>query len=103
MSPEEKFKTRDEILVAFKFIKMNYKKYDLLIFDEIIDLIAGNVNLITEKDLIEFLNTFKDKEVLVSGHALTKALKENADLVTEYIPHKHYFDKGIKAKKGIEF
>jgi cob(I)alamin adenosyltransferase len=39
----------------------------------------------------------------MTGHKIWDYLRENADLITEMRKEKHYFDKGIPAREGIEF
>jgi len=103
MGPEEKLKTRDETKTMMKFISMNAHKYDMIVLDEIIDLCADNVNFFTENQLIEFINSLGDKEILMSGHTKLDNLFNEVDLISEFKPTKHYFEKGIKARKGIEY
>ena len=104
MSPEEAFKSRSDALSGMRYIAMNRKNYDMIIMDEILDLCASNVNFVTEKQLIEFLDSLgNDVEIILSGHTLLNNLFNKADLITEFKASKHYFEKGIKARKGIEF
>ena len=42
-------------------------------------------------------------EVMLTGRGATKELIEMADLVTEMKKIKHPFDKGLPARRGIEF
>ena len=42
-------------------------------------------------------------EVVLTGRDAPQELIELADLVTRMEPVKHYFDKGVKARRGIEF
>jgi cob(I)alamin adenosyltransferase len=42
-------------------------------------------------------------EIVLTGRRATKELIAMADLVTEMKNIKHPFDKGIKARRGIEF
>ena len=42
-------------------------------------------------------------EIVMTGRGATKELIELADLVTEMKNIKHPFDKGIKARRGIEY
>jgi cob(I)alamin adenosyltransferase len=39
--------------------------------------------------------------VITGRHASSRVI-ENADLVTEMVPVKHYFEKGVPARVGIE-
>lgn len=104
MSPEESFKARSEAIAGMKYIATNKKNFDMIILDELLDLCASNVNFLTENQLIEFVESLGDEvEVVLSGHTKLDNLFNKSDLITEYTPTKHYFEKGIKARKGIEF
>ncbi|MCX7715576.1 MAG: cob(I)yrinic acid a,c-diamide adenosyltransferase [Clostridia bacterium] len=78
------------------------EKYRLLVMDEIIA--AANKGFIDEDRLVEFL---KNKpymlEVVLTGRNPSERLVDIADYVSEIKKIKHPFDKGIKARKGIEF
>jgi cob(I)alamin adenosyltransferase len=41
-------------------------------------------------------------EIVVTGRWAAQAIIEKADLVTEMKAVKHYFQKGVKARVGIE-
>jgi len=84
---------------AEEIIKKN--KYDLIILDEI--NIAIGFGLIDLDDVITILNTRQKAEIVLTGRRAHPKLKNIADLVTEMKKSKHYFDKGIKAREGIEF
>jgi len=55
----------------------------------------------------EILSMLKSRkswvEVVLTGRKAPHELIEAADLVTEMKKVKHYFDIGVKARKGIEF
>ncbi|MCX7877024.1 MAG: cob(I)yrinic acid a,c-diamide adenosyltransferase [Ignavibacteria bacterium] len=77
---------------------------DVLILDEFIA--AANYHLITEKDVFDILDLYDRNrrfELVMTGHKLFKGLEERVDLITENKKVKHYFDKGIQARKGIEY
>jgi len=42
-------------------------------------------------------------EIIITGRYATDELIEFADLVTEMKEIKHYYTKGLEARKGIEF
>ena len=44
-----------------------------------------------------------DVELILTGRYVDNRIIEMADLVTEMVKVKHPFDKGIKARKGIEY
>jgi cob(I)alamin adenosyltransferase len=77
------------------------KTCDVLIIDE--GTTAVMFNLIRESDLLELI---KDRpsgmELVLTGRGATPALMEAADLVSEMKDIKHYYNKGVQARKGIE-
>jgi len=76
--------------------------YDVLILDEIVFCLSKGL---AKLDDIKGLIDRKDSavEIIMTGRGATKELIELADLVTEMKNIKHPFDKGIKARRGIEF
>ncbi|MFA7577363.1 MAG: cob(I)yrinic acid a,c-diamide adenosyltransferase [Candidatus Muiribacteriota bacterium] len=75
--------------------------YDIVILDEA--NIALYYNLFTEDELIEAINNrFAGVEVIVTGRKAPQKLIDMADLVTEMKEIKHYYTKGVEARKGIE-
>jgi cob(I)alamin adenosyltransferase len=76
-------------------------KYDLVILDEIncalyFDLISFN----TVADLIA--NKCASTELVFTGRGAPPELIAMADLVTEMKEVKHYYSKGVMARRGIE-
>ena len=63
-----------------------------------------NLNLISVDDVLDLVKS-KPKEVdlVLTGNYAKDEIIEIADLVTEMREIKHPFQKGIKAKKGIDF
>ena len=43
-----------------------------------------------------------DVELVLTGRGADVRLIERADLVTEMLPLKHYYEKGVPARAGIE-
>ncbi len=77
-------------------------RYDVAVLDESIN--AVRLGLITSQELIESLERRPDHvEIVLTGRGMTPDLEEYADLVTEMRLVKHPFDKGIGARKGIEY
>ena len=77
-------------------------RYDVAVLDESIN--AVRLRLITSQELIESLERRPDHvEIVLTGRGMTPDLEEYADLVTEMRLVKHPFDKGIGARKGIEY
>jgi cob(I)alamin adenosyltransferase len=78
------------------------KFYDVLILDEIVYCISKGLAKLEElKSIIDR----KDPavEIILTGSGATRELIEMADLVTEMKKIKHPFDKGLPARRGIEF
>ena len=77
-------------------------KYDLVILDEINNAMSWGI--LEPKKVIEMLKGRPDNiEIVLTGRGAPKEIVEYADLVTEMTMIKHPFDKGIKARKGIEY
>lgn len=81
---------------------MAQNKYDVMILDEI--CIALYYHLF---EIDEFVTLIKSKpnemEIVMTGRYAPPELYEIADLVTEMNEIKHYYNKGIEARKGIEY
>ena len=78
------------------------KFYDVLILDEIVFCLSkGLAKLEDIKNIIDRRDPLV--EIVMTGRGATRELIELADLVTEMKNIKHPFDKGIKARRGIEF
>ena len=81
---------------------INSQEYQLIILDEA--NIAIDLGLI---DLDEMTNVLKNKpedlEIVLTGRNAKQEILGIAHLVSEITPIKHYWDKGIQARKGIEF
>lgn len=79
-------------------------KYDLIILDEI--NVAISFGLIDIEEVISMLTTNGKQltaEIILTGRNAPAKLKKIAHLVTEMKKIKHYFDKGVKARRGIEY
>ena len=71
---------------------------DIIILDEFLDIIPG---FCSEEKALELLN--KDCELVITGHKEQPLLFERADYITHMQKIKHPYDKGVKARKGIEY
>lgn len=95
---------REEIKRCLKEIKVKIRdcKYDVVVFDEM--AIAISLDLISKEETEEILALIGDSaEIIITGRGAPQWLIERADLVTEMRKIKHYFDRGILARKGIEY
>ena len=77
-------------------------KWDIIVADEIVGAISSGV-----LGLNQTVKLIKSKpkglDLVLTGHYASKKLIQMADLVTEMQEVKHPFQKGILAKKGIDF
>jgi len=82
--------------------KLNGGTYDIVILDEI--FVGVGLNLITAEDILELI-AHKPEHVhlVLTGRGAPPEVIEAADLVTEMTEIKHPFQKGIKARRGIDF
>ncbi len=77
-------------------------QYDLLILDEI--LASCNYGMVNEQSVVEFLKAKPEGlEVVLTGRAPSETLQELADYISEICMRKHPYQKGIPARRGIEF
>lgn len=76
-------------------------EYDLVVFDEINSTIF--YGMLTPEEVIDLLKQKPDKtEVILTGRNAHEKVMEFADLVTEMCEIKHYYQKGVMARTGIE-
>jgi len=75
---------------------------DMVVFDEI--MAAVHYGMIPEAAVLDFLSSRPEKlEVVMTGRDPSEALLDAADYVSEIKKRKHPFDRGISARKGIEY
>ena len=73
----------------------------LLVLDELNP--ALSLGLIDRDAVLSLLDDHGDAELVVTGRDPDEALLARADYITEMKLVKHPFEKGVKARKGIEF
>lgn len=75
---------------------------DLLVLDEL--CAALNAGMVPLEDVTALLDGISEElEVVVTGRNPPEALTARADYITEMKKIKHPFDRGIRARKGIEW
>jgi cob(I)alamin adenosyltransferase len=100
IKPEEKDQGRKAFAAARKAVMSG--DYDLVVLDEI--NIAVRYNLVTPDEVIELIKEKPSNvQLVLTGRYADNGVLEAADLVTEMVNIKHPFEKGIKARKGIEY
>ena len=91
---EEALKTAEEAVKS--------REYDVIVLDEV--NVALNLKLIRTERVLQLI---KEKpaqtELVLTGRKASKEIIEVADLVTEMVEVKHPYNKGFKARKGIEY
>ncbi len=89
-------------LYEYLYKEITSGKWDVVIADEIVGAVAGNVLKQTQVNKL-----IKDKpeklDLVLTGHYAKESLMRKADLVTEMVPVKHPFEKGFLAKEGIDY
>ncbi len=85
------------------FIKIKTFRPDIVVFDEI--NVALMYNVIDLRHAFELIDECKkmNAEIVFTGRYAPREIIDVADLVTEMVKVKHYFDKGIRARRGIEY
>ena len=96
----------EDIQAAQKGLKriksiMASEEYKVIILEEA--NVAAKFGLLREQDLLGLIvNKPYDLELVITGRHASSRVIEIADLVTEMVPIKHYFEKGVPARVGIE-
>lgn len=104
---DDNYDIKEHKAAAQKTYDLLYKevtsdKYDLVVADEIVGAVAGK--LITQNQMIDLIKAKpKRLDLVLTGHHGKQSLFKHADLVTEMMPIKHPFEKGILAKEGVDY
>ncbi len=78
------------------------RKYRVIILDEINVILK--LKLLSFKDMLSLIKcTPECIELVLTGRGAPAQLIKHADLVSRINEVKHYYRRGIKARKGIEF
>lgn len=98
---------KEDVTLAEQALKLAKKvvesrEYDVVVLDEI--NVALHLRLISLEEVLEIAkNKPRHVELVLTGRNAPNEIVEIADLVTEMIEVKHPFNKGFKARKGIEY
>ena len=97
----------EDIAMAERAMKMAResmasRQYDWIFLDEAVT--AVEYGLISEDELVNLIKKRPSYiNIVVTGRGEPGKLVEIADCVTRMEKVKHHYDKGIKARKGVEF
>ena len=102
MNDEEKSAVNDSYHVFLRDFIKRAAGYDLIVLDEAVS--AYLYGMLEPEDLLPFLKEEgQRREIVLTGREPLPELLELADYATEMRKEKHPFDRGVKARKGIEF
>ena len=104
MTEEERAKAKADYarFLSDLFAEAEAEETDLLIIDEI--LAAVNCGFIEERELLSFLDKRPARlEVVLTGRSPSPDICLRADYITEMKKLKHPYDRGIRARRGIEY
>lgn len=102
MNEQEKTVCMQSQQICFEQANKLFCDYDVVIFDEIIG--AVTTGMLTLEDVIHMINTKPESlELIFTGRQPPSELVELADYVSEIKAIKHPYEKGIQARKGIEY
>ncbi len=104
MTDEEKAECRRQVQQHFRDTVAAVEKYHarLLVMDEVLD--AVSLGMLDDEELTDFLkNRPEDLEVVMTGRAPTPCTDPLADYITRMQKVRHPFDKGLNARRGVEF
>lgn len=78
------------------------QQFDLIVLDEALNAIR--LEMMTSADLLAAIERKPERlELVITGRGLPDDLAARADLVTEMRLVKHYFERQIGAREGIEY
>ena len=77
-------------------------KCEMLILDEALDAYAlGVLDQALFEDLLE--NKPEAVELVITGHMADEKILDYAHYITQMVKHKHPYDDGTQARRGVEF
>ncbi|HIT44752.1 MAG TPA: cob(I)yrinic acid a,c-diamide adenosyltransferase [Candidatus Aphodovivens excrementavium] len=100
MTPEEKeqARLRNEAVLSEALLLED----DMLVLDEAMD--ACRLGLLDRNRVLALLREKpQGMELVITGHEPDPAIVDAADYVTEAVCHKHPFQEGAPARRGIEY
>ena len=102
MNEQQRQQARQDYTALFRQVTDAAKDAGLLILDEIVS--ACNRGVVPETLVTDFLRSKPaELEVVLTGRNPSPALMELADYITEMRKLRHPYDRGVAARRGIEF
>lgn len=103
LNGEEKNRMKEKINQEYQEMKDFISKgsCDVIILDEIMGAIHSG--MVTVEQVCQIIDAKPETvELILTGRDVPREILERADLVTEMKPLKHYIEKGVTARIGIE-
>lgn len=104
MTGEELAETKEDIFNAWEKLRIHIQsgEFDVVILDEILDCIQNN--LIDPKVVLKDITERPaGVEIVCTGRDAPKSFYDAADYITVMNSVKHPYERGIKARYGIEY
>lgn len=104
MKPEELTRFTEDYNVLFEkaVSKESLDRYDMVVLDEVFSLVDGG--MLPGERLLSFLkNAPKHTEIVLTGHGVSKDFIGLCDYASEINKISHPYDKGMAARRGIEY
>jgi len=101
--PREEHERAAETALAYARKEAESGAWDIIILDEVNNAIQ--LKLVAQEKIVAFAREVAGKieHLILTGRDAPQALMDMADLVTEMQDVKHPYEKGIKAKRGMEY
>lgn len=102
MKEQEKVQYAQTQCALWNHFVEEYGAYDCIVLDELLDVI--HLQIVKDQDVIDVLKTIsKDIEIVITGRNPSIELQSICDYHSEMVAHQHPYQKGIAARKGVEF
>ncbi|MBE6022037.1 MAG: cob(I)yrinic acid a,c-diamide adenosyltransferase [Cellulosilyticum sp.] len=104
LNDEEKQELKSETSNALKFASkvMDTGQCDVLILDEILNSLE--LGFVSEEDVCSLIDQKSDDvELVLTGRSLPESIAQRADYISCIENIKHPMDRGIDARRGIEY
>jgi cob(I)alamin adenosyltransferase len=99
--PSEEHKLQIKSGLDSALIKMKSGEFDLIVLDEI--LVSIYFKLVSEHYVLKFIDEKPEfVELILTGRYCPESIIKKADLVTEMKEIKHYYQKGVLSRGGID-
>lgn len=101
MDEKEQTALKQQVQALFEEASAQLSQCSCMLFDEIID--AQNLGLLTVEQITAMIRRHPNTEIILTGRNPHPDIVKLADYDTEFKERKHPFQKGIPARKGVEY